>query len=152
MNEFGNRLKKIRIEKNMSQKDFASRANIDKSMMCRYENGEKRPTYEALCSIAREHNISLDYLCGLQQSGTVSLIGLTDGQADCVRLLIDAFHEYNNTVRKRLSDEQYRVLRSDTGGISEINAKHRLHENRAGGALKSYKKKRSRAVSFPVTA
>lgn len=37
MNEFGNRLKKIRIEKNMSQKDFASRANIDKSMMCRYE-------------------------------------------------------------------------------------------------------------------
>ena len=35
---------------------------------------------------------------------------LTDGQADCVRLLIDAFHEYNNTVRKRLSDEQYRVL------------------------------------------
>lgn len=78
MNEFGNRLKKIRIEKNMSQKDFASRANIDKSMMCRYENGEKRPTYEALCSIAREHNISLDYLCGLQQSGTVSLIGLTD--------------------------------------------------------------------------
>ena len=51
MNEFGNRLKKIRIEKNMSQKDFASRANIDKSMMCRYENGEKRPTYEALCSI-----------------------------------------------------------------------------------------------------
>ena len=81
MNEFGNRLKKIRIEKNMSQKDFANRANIDKSMMCRYENGEKRPTYEALCSIAREHNISLDYLCGLQQSGTVSLIGLTDGQA-----------------------------------------------------------------------
>lgn len=110
INEFGNRLKKIRIEKNMSQKDFASRANIDKSMMCRYENGEKRPTYEALCSIAREHNISLDYLCGLQQSGTVSLIGLTDGQADCVRLLIDAFHEYNNTVRKRLSDGQYRVL------------------------------------------
>ena len=110
MNEFGNRLKKIRIEKNMSQKDFAARANIDKSIMCRYENGEKRPTYEALCSIAREHNISLDYLCGLQQSGTVSLIGLTDGQADCVRLLIDAFHEYNNTVRKRLSDEQYRVL------------------------------------------
>ena len=110
MNEFGNRLKKIRIEKNMSQKDFASRANIDKSMMCRYENGEKRPTYEALCSIAREHNISLDYLCGLQQSGTVSLIGLTDGQADSLRLHIDAFHEYNNTVRKRLSDEQYRVL------------------------------------------
>ena len=59
MNEFGNRLKKIRIEKNMSQKDFAARANIDKSMMCRYENGDKRPTYEALCSIAREHNISL---------------------------------------------------------------------------------------------
>ena len=63
-----------------------------------------------LVEIAEELCVSIDELCGLQQSGTVSLIGLTDGQADCVRLLIDAFHEYNNTVRKRLSDEQYRVL------------------------------------------
>ena len=94
--DFGARLKKYRNEKNITQERIAKILGVSNSMISKYENNTASPSLDSLCTLSKE-------LC-------VSLIGLTDGQADCVRLLIDAFHEYNNTVRKRLSDEQYRVL------------------------------------------
>ena len=108
--DFGARLKKYRNEKNITQERIAKILGVSNSMISKYENNTASPSLDSLCTLSKELCVSIDELGGLQQSGTVSLIGLTDGQSDCVRLLIDAFHEYNNTVRKRLSDEQYRVL------------------------------------------
>ena len=108
--DFGARLKKYRNEKKITQERIAKILGVSNSMISKYENNTASPSLDSLCTLSKELCVSIDELCGLQQSGTVSLIGLTDGQADCVRLLIDAFHEYNNTVRKSLSDEQYRVL------------------------------------------
>lgn len=87
MNEFGNRLKKIRIEKNMSQKDFASRANIDKSMMCRYENGDKRPTYEALAQLQENIIYRLTIFAAYSNPERFRLSGLRTGRLtafDCL--------------------------------------------------------------------
>lgn len=108
--DLGTRLKNYRTAKNIKQDRIAHILGVSDSMISKYENNTASPKIESLCKLSKELSVSLDELCGLQQSGTVSLIGLTDGQADCVRLLINAFHEYNNTIRKKLSDEQYKVL------------------------------------------
>ena len=64
MSNLGERLKKLRIEKQITQKQMASQFNITERAYQRYEAYTSTPHYNTLISLAEYFNVSLDYLVG----------------------------------------------------------------------------------------
>ncbi|MCC0645486.1 helix-turn-helix domain-containing protein [Clostridioides sp. ZZV14-6150] len=64
MATFGERLKKLRTEKKLTQQELATILNINKSSISRYEKDQQIPEIKLLKVMADYFNISLDYLIG----------------------------------------------------------------------------------------
>lgn len=61
---FGERLKSLRKEKNMLQKDLADLLKISPSTIGMYEQGRRDPDTETIKFLADYFNVSTDYLLG----------------------------------------------------------------------------------------
>ena len=59
-----NRLKQLRIKKNIKQQDLAKALNVTKQSVSNWENGKRLPNIEILILLADFYNCSLDYLVG----------------------------------------------------------------------------------------
>lgn len=64
MKIFCNRLRELRTEKGLSQKDFAKILNTTNSSICDWECGRTEPSLEMLVKIADYFEICADYLLG----------------------------------------------------------------------------------------
>lgn len=64
MSDLGDRLKELRNEKNVIQKDIAAHFSISTLAYQRYEYGDREPNLEKLIALADYFNVSLDYLVG----------------------------------------------------------------------------------------
>ena len=64
INIFSERLKQLRLSKNLKQSDIAEILNISVRSYRRYEINENLPTFEKLIIIADYFNVSIDYLVG----------------------------------------------------------------------------------------
>lgn len=62
--DFATRLRELREEAQVNQKDFAASLGVDQPKYNKWENGKNTPDYERLCSIADQLGISVDYLLG----------------------------------------------------------------------------------------
>lgn len=62
---FCERLRTARKERGMSQVKFAERTGLDRTMLNKYEHGERQPAMDNLLQMARVLDCSLDWLCGL---------------------------------------------------------------------------------------
>ncbi len=64
MSSFGNRLKTLRENHNLSQKEFANILNIANSTLSQYESDKRVPSDEVKLQIAKYFNVTTDYLLG----------------------------------------------------------------------------------------
>lgn len=64
---FGNRLKELRISKNLSQEDLGTILGVRKSSISNWETEKATPTFEVLTKIAEYFNVTTDYLLGFNQ-------------------------------------------------------------------------------------
>ena len=62
---FGIRLKELRCEKSLTQKELAKILLCDQSMVTRWEHEECEPTESVIRRTALYFNVSADYLLGL---------------------------------------------------------------------------------------
>ena len=76
MINFGNKLKLLRLQDNMTQEQLAQKLNLTKSVISAYETGLRLPSYDVLIRIAKIFNVSTDYLLGLEHKQEVDLSGL----------------------------------------------------------------------------
>lgn len=89
MKTFGNTLKQLRLNNNLSQAQLASQLNVTKSLISAYENGLRMPSYEVLTQIAKIFNVSTDYLLNIEiNREQIDLSGLTPSEKDAILLLI----------------------------------------------------------------
>lgn len=58
------RLKELRINKKLLQKDVASAVGIERTTYVKYENGQSEPSIDILKRIASFYEVSIDYLVG----------------------------------------------------------------------------------------
>ena len=65
---FGDRLKQLRTEKKLMQKDLSSFLGITTLSYQRYEYGDREPSYATLSKLCSFFNISADYLLGLSDT------------------------------------------------------------------------------------
>jgi transcriptional regulator with XRE-family HTH domain len=61
---FGNNLKKIRQENEMTQEELAKKINTSRSNIANYENDKNMPSIEILNKLSEIFNCSIDYLLG----------------------------------------------------------------------------------------
>lgn len=61
------RLKELRTNSGLQQKDIASALNISKQSYSNYELGQREPSLETLCALADYFGVSVDYLLGKPQ-------------------------------------------------------------------------------------
>lgn len=77
MNFFGQRLKELRTEKKISQKQIATEINFSQSVLCDWENGKAEPTINAVIAVADYFKISIDDLVGRENfaTGNIEIVG-----------------------------------------------------------------------------
>lgn len=105
----GFRIKEIRAQRGMTQKELARRISKSKSAVCGYESEAQAPPLDVLVSIASVLNVSLDYLVGFEKEDTISLRSLTPQQKRIIVLLLDEFANASN-VSPRLSQKQITII------------------------------------------
>lgn len=64
MNELSNKLKKLREEKGITQKELSELLNISTSAYGYYEQGKSFPNLETILLLSEYYNVSIDYLLG----------------------------------------------------------------------------------------
>ena len=93
MIEFGNTLKALRIQNNMTQAQLAQQLGLTKSVISAYETGLRMPSYDVLILIARRFKVTTDYLLGIDNKRDIDLSGLTEAEVSAVMNLIKAMRQ-----------------------------------------------------------
>lgn len=62
---FRERLKELRLEKNLKLEDMSKLTGLSRSAISRWERGISEPTVSSLIVLAKFFNESLDFMCGL---------------------------------------------------------------------------------------
>lgn len=60
--EFNNRLYQLRKQKGLSQEELASRLNVSRQTVSKWEIGDSAPDMEKLIAMSELFDVSLDYL------------------------------------------------------------------------------------------
>lgn len=63
MSVFAEKIKKLRMDKNLSTRMLAEELGVSFSMVSKYENDVNEPTLSILKAYAKGFNVTLDYLC-----------------------------------------------------------------------------------------
>lgn len=102
---FPEKLKSIRISKNLTQKQLAEAAGITAATLSAYENGIKVPVLTTAAEIARKCGVTLDWLCGIdtirkdQEDITYSdIIRALLRLSDLIPIKISAYNENEGTL------------------------------------------------------
>ena len=94
MVDFGNRIKTLRLQNNLTQEQLASRLSLTKSVVSAYETGLRMPSYDTLISISRIFKVTTDYLLGLERKQEIDLSGLTEEEINALLNLIKAMKHH----------------------------------------------------------
>lgn len=62
--DFGNILKKIRQDNNLTQEELAKKIDTSRSNIANYENNKNMPSIDILDKLSKIFNVSTDYLLG----------------------------------------------------------------------------------------
>lgn len=64
MNTLGDRLRELRTEKDLEQKELANILQVHKGTISNWENNKRNPDNEMLTKISNFFDVSIDYLLG----------------------------------------------------------------------------------------
>lgn len=70
---FGNILKKIRQENNLTQEELAKKINTSRSNIANYENDKNMPSVDILEKLSKIFGCSIDYLLGKTTENSISI-------------------------------------------------------------------------------
>ncbi len=98
MKSMSERLKELRNEKGVSQKEVARSLKTTDVTIGRYENGDREPKGDMLYSLAKYYDVSVDYILGYSDNKK-PLTDLSEKQKKAIELanqLTD--EEFNNII------------------------------------------------------
>ena len=94
------RLKQLRLEKDLRQDQLAKLVHVEKSSISMYENDVRQPSYDVLIRYAEVFNVSVDYLLGRTNDRSFDLSGLTAAEIALISKLVDSM-----TAKNRIMEE-----------------------------------------------
>ena len=90
------KLRALRTQQELSQKDVAYRLGISPSVVSAYELGERTPSTEVILAIAALYHCSTDYLLGRDNKAPAAVLdvdGLSDAQIHALQQLIQTMKD-----------------------------------------------------------
>ena len=79
-NVVASRLKSLRSERGLTQRELADSLGISTSAITMYENGRRIPKYDILETIADYFNVDMNYLYGVSDVRNASLLSYIDSK------------------------------------------------------------------------
>lgn len=89
MVNFGSKVKRLRLEKGLTQQQLANLLGVAVSAISSYESGSRYPSYEVLISISHIFHVSVDYLLGLEKRKTIDVSDLNDAEIAVIMQMIE---------------------------------------------------------------
>lgn len=102
MSTFGLRLKELRTNKNLAQKEVGAIIGVSDSSIRKYESGDRTPTPDALKTLANFFDVSVDYLLGNDIEETENTI--SDYVFTVIGIRIKELRIENSLTQKELAD------------------------------------------------
>lgn len=104
-NTFATRIKQLRIDNNLTQRDIADKIGITPTGISYWESGNAIPNFETLKKLADFFNVSIDYLTGNENNNNENdvlfrKIGKVDVEKKDLLMRI-----LNNTIDSFIDDE-----------------------------------------------
>lgn len=96
MVEFGERLRELRKQKNLTQKQLAAMIGVKNSIISFYEVGDRIPSPEVIVKLSAALQVSADYLLGIEKGESIDVSGLSESDKKLVRLLVDTLRGKNS--------------------------------------------------------
>ena len=97
MREFSETAKQLRESKKLTQTQLAQKLWVQKSIISAYETGARQPSLDMLIKYAHEFHVTTDYLLGLDDTATLSVVGLSPSQQAAVSHIINEFRLANRS-------------------------------------------------------
>ena len=94
--DFGSKLKELRAQNGLTQKQLADQLGITKSVVSFYERQERTPSPEVLRKMAAIYRVSTDFLLDIDRTKRLDVSDLDDDDIQLVSLLIDTLRRKNN--------------------------------------------------------
>lgn len=89
MVNMGNKLKNLRKQKRLTQKQVADRIGLAISAVSSYEAGTRYPSYDVLIKLARIYHVSTDYLLGMTDKKELDISGLNNEEVEAISQLVN---------------------------------------------------------------
>lgn len=99
MVEFGGRLKSLRKQKNLTQKQLADLIGVKNSIISFYEVGDRFPSPEIIIKLAAVLHTSTDYLLGVEKGRSIDITGLDNKDEMIVRLMVEQLRDKNQYMK-----------------------------------------------------
>lgn len=100
MVSFGKKLKELRQNAGLTQKQLAERIWVTKSTISYYEQSECNPSPEVLVKLAKFFHVTTDYLLGFEEKKqTLDVTDLSNEEIEVLQRTIDIFRK-NSKSRK----------------------------------------------------
>lgn len=85
----GDKIRMLREKSGLTQAALARELGISRSGVNAWEMGLSVPQVQYIVTLAKQFNVSTDYLLGIEETSTVSIKGLSDRQVAAVIELIN---------------------------------------------------------------
>ncbi|MBE6558785.1 MAG: helix-turn-helix transcriptional regulator [Ruminococcaceae bacterium] len=83
------RIRKLRLERNLSQVDLAKRLNVTKQSVSNWENDNIQPSIEMLVKLSETFSVSTDYLLGRDDRRYLEITGLSDEEVSHIQVVVE---------------------------------------------------------------
>ena len=93
--EFGRRLRALRLQNNLTQKQLAAQIGVKNSVISFYEMGDRTPSLDVVIKLASVFHVSTDYMIGLEKGESIDISGLDENDKMIVRMLVDSLDNKN---------------------------------------------------------
>lgn len=97
--DFGARLKELRSQAGLTQKQLAEQIGVTKSVVSFYELRERTPSPEILVKLAALFHVSSDYLLGIEKGTYIDISGLDTDDEKAVRLVVEQLRKKNKNTK-----------------------------------------------------
>ncbi len=101
MVDFGNKLKELRKQAGLTQKQLGDKIKVTKSVISYYELQERYPSPEILIKLAKTFHVTTDYLLGLENKQTLDISGLSDEDVQLLQHTISVLQSKNDAIDKK---------------------------------------------------
>ena len=91
--DMGDKLRSLRMEKKLTQKQVADRIGLAISAVSSYESNNRYPSYEVLIKLARIFHVSTDYLLGMTDKRNIDVTGLDDEEIELISQIVEKLRQ-----------------------------------------------------------